>query len=80
MVSPSGGGRGEVMRHSLLVAFPLSLFVNPAERLKTAPYNSHYKLAEKVDIVGTVPRTVRKAARSGTAPYSLLARVPLWRG
>ena len=45
-------------------------------------------------VVGTVPRTVRKAARSGTAPYSLvnpaerletvpynrIARVPLWRG
>ena len=25
-------------------------------------------------VVGTVPRTVRKAARSGTAPYSLDAR------
>ena len=33
----------------------------------TVPYNRHYKLAEKVDIVGTVPRTVRKTARSGTA-------------
>ena len=39
-----------------------------------------YKLAEKLDIVGTVPRCrdcspnspKRKAARSGTAPYSLI--------
>ena len=29
---------------------------------------------------GTVPRTVRKAARSGTAPYSHDALVPRWRG
>ena len=26
------------------------------------------------EIVGTVPRTVRKPARSGTAPYALSAR------
>ena len=31
------------------------------------------KLAEKVDIVGTVPRTVRKTARSGTARVVALA-------
>ena len=39
LVSPSGGGRGEVTRCSLLVAFPFLLFINPAERLGTVPYN-----------------------------------------
>ena len=49
-----------------------------SERLQTVPYRL-YKLAEEVDIVWTVPRCMdcspnspkRKAARSGTAPYSL---------
>ena len=54
------------------------------ERFQTVPYRL-YKLAEELDIVGTVPRCrdcrvtfrlspnspKRKAARSGTAPYSL---------
>jgi len=39
----------------------------PAERLETVPYNRHYMLAEKVDIVGTVPRC-RDCRVVGTVP------------
>ena len=47
------------MRHSLLAHITArsgTAPYSPTERFKTVPYNSHYKLAEKVDIVGTVPR------------------------
>ena len=51
-----------VARCSLLVSTPLSLFVNPPERLGTAPCCR--------DCSPNSPK--RKAARSGTAPYSLV--------
>ena len=41
------------------------MFVSPAERLETVPYNRHYKLAEKVDIVGTVPPNSPKSGAFG---------------
>jgi hypothetical protein len=77
LVSPSGGGRGW-------------LLVCPAERLKTVPYNRHYihacnagcspllGLLRCRDCSPNSPK--RKVARSGTAPYNLIARVPRWRG
>ena len=37
----------------------------PPERLETVPYNRHYKLAEKVDIVGTVPPNSPKSGAFG---------------
>ena len=48
LLSPAGGGGQGVVTLSLSKGCP-------AERLETVPYNLHYMLAEKVDIVGTVP-------------------------
>ncbi|MFZ2419118.1 MAG: hypothetical protein WAW22_11460 [Smithellaceae bacterium] len=51
--------------------------------METVPYNRYYMLAMQAvpccrDCSPNSPK--RKTARSGTAPYNLIAHVPRWRG
>ena len=65
---------------SLLVAFPLSLLVNPPERLETVPYSRYYMLAMLglFPDVGTVPRTVRKSGAFGDRALQPIALASLF--
>ena len=57
----------------LLVAFPLSLFVNPAERLGTAPYNLIARVPRWRGGQGVVTLSLSKGCppeRLETVPYN----------